>query len=698
MKKMTRICWVIVVCLLSINSMGGYMQGFVDMEDFASLSGEWQDPLQLADLESLAINWMTYQVAEPSLAWWKLEETTGATAYDSTGNGYDLLPQSGFVISDATTGGKINNGMMFPGTGARLTQATLLEEMPKSLTIAAWVRPDATGMSAGQCWLSKQNATSNGQTMWLKFNMASGAPGVIGATISSSDTTSLTNLNSNIIWQDDTWYHYVFTWDSNGARLYINGELESSNSEPIMKDGTQWDLSIASGGSTSQPFKGVIDDVRIYNSILSAADIKSLYNSTSGFVTYPLIVHGGTGSGIYLENTIVDITANASSTGQAFDVWAGGTKHVTDINDLTTTVTMPESAVTVTAAYQAVDLYALTVNHGTGTGSYVEGLVVNIAANTSPAGQAFDVWVGDTLYVTDVSNPTTTVTMPASAVTLTAAYKVAIPHTLTVNNGTGGGEHILHTVVNIAANTAVAGEVFDAWTGDTEYVTDISDSTTTVAMPESAVTLTATYKERGPVTIMPLGDSITSGYSTFSCYRPILGTQLNNLRYTVEFVGSQFSNVYNESMYHEGHSGATAATLAANFQQWYTTKQADIILLHAGHNYYAENNPVDDIVNANRSIIVTADSINSEVVVVLAKVITSSKLPKYSYIPQLNEALEQLAAELTSLGYHVILVDQAAGFDPYNDTVVDNVHPNASGAQKMSDKWLQALTTIIATD
>lgn len=501
MKRMISICFAIVVFLLPVNAIGGHMEGFVDMEDFASFAADWQDPLQLEDLELFTTNWMTYYVAEPSLAWWKMEETEGSIAYDSTGNGYDLLPQSGFVIADATTEGKINNGMMFPGTGARLTQATLLEAMPESLTIAGWVKPDATNMSATQCWISKQNAASNGHIMWLRFNMIGGSPSTIRATISSDGTGDTRTLYSGSVWEDDTWYHYAFTWDFSGAKLYVNGELEDSNDEPIMNSGTQWDLSIASGGSTSSPFKGVIDDVRIYSSVLSAGDIQSLYNSASEFQTYALIVNSGSGSGNYLKNAVVDIAADVLPNGQEFDVWAGDTEYIADIHDPTTTVTVPDTAVNVTATYHAATLYTLTVNNGTGSGSYVENLVVNITADPPPAGQVFDVWTGDTAYIDDVYNPTITITMPATAVNVTATFKAAPLYTLTVSSGTGDGSYYEGFVVNIAANAASVGQIFDAWIGNVTYIDDIYDPTTSLTMPGTAITVTATYKPLYTLTV-----------------------------------------------------------------------------------------------------------------------------------------------------------------------------------------------------
>ena len=236
-----------------------------------------------------------------------MEETTGSVAYDSLSNAYDLVPAGSLTISGATTTGKFDNGFAFDGAGNRLTHPTLLNALPEAITIAGWVRPDATGMSSSQCWFSKQNIGGNKDQLWLRFNMDGSTPGVIGATLRSNGVSR--NVNSSITWTDDTWYHYAFTWDSSGCSLYVNGALEISDTTPLMRNGTAIDLSIGTGGLTSQPFKGVIDDVHLYEDALTAQEIADLYNWTGG-TTYALAVHNGSGDGGYAQGAVVNITAD----------------------------------------------------------------------------------------------------------------------------------------------------------------------------------------------------------------------------------------------------------------------------------------------------------------------------------------------------------------------------------------------------
>ena len=69
--------------------------------------------------------------------------------------------------------------------------------------------------------------------------------------------------------------------------------------------------------------------------------------------------------------------------------------------------------------------YTVTVSGGTGGGEYEAGTAVTITADDPASGKSFDKWVVNSGSVTlaDSTNSTTTFTMPAGAVSVTATYK-----------------------------------------------------------------------------------------------------------------------------------------------------------------------------------------------------------------------------------------------------------------------------------
>ena len=194
-----------------------------------------------------------------------------------------------------------------------------------------------------------------------------------------------------------------------------------------------------------------------------------------------------------------------------------------------------------------------------------------------------------------------------------------------------------------------------------------------------------------PVRILCVGDSITQGGKTFVTYRLPLDQKLRAAGLGYVFVGSQQSEGPQGPLWHEGYGGKNAEFLAGIMPQKLKSARPDVILLHCGHNHSAEEKPVPGILAAERAIIEAARKQNPKVVILLAQVITSGKLPKYAYVPELNQAQVLLARELGRPESPVMIVDQATGFDPQKDTVLDKVHPNAQGAEKMANKWFLAL-------
>jgi hypothetical protein len=79
------------------------------------------------------------------------------------------------------------------------------------------------------------------------------------------------------------------------------------------------------------------------------AEITATYTDTGA--TYTLTVNSGGGDGDYSASTEVDITADAAASGRFFDRWTGDTSGIADINDPTTTLTMPAADAEITAVY-----------------------------------------------------------------------------------------------------------------------------------------------------------------------------------------------------------------------------------------------------------------------------------------------------------------------------------------------------------
>ncbi len=182
------------------------------------------------------------------------------------------------------------------------------------------------------------------------------------------------------------------------------------------------------------------------------------------------------------------LTVDLNETATTIKVRATSTQDSSKFGVATVTLTAPK--------------FTVTVNNGSGSGDYAEGESVCIIADSAPSGKHFKEWTGaDGLTFTSGSktSSTATFTMPASAVTVTATYEddsTPIPqYTVTVNNGSGSGDYAEGETVSITADT-IAGKTFNKWeSSDGVSFDNASSSTTTFAMPNKVVTVTATYKK-----------------------------------------------------------------------------------------------------------------------------------------------------------------------------------------------------------
>jgi hypothetical protein len=137
--------------------------------------------------------------------------------------------------------------------------------------------------------------------------------------------------------------------------------------------------------------------------------------------------------------------------------------------------------------------YTLTVAAGTGDGDYTNGSPVAIIADAPPAYFTFDRWTGDTNSIANVAASNTTLTMPATSVSVTATY-VSMLHNLTVVNGSGGGTRLGGATVSVTADPDPLYQEFAGWTGgDAGLLANASARITTLTMPMRDASLVATY-------------------------------------------------------------------------------------------------------------------------------------------------------------------------------------------------------------
>jgi len=144
----------------------------------------------------------------------------------------------------------------------------------------------------------------------------------------------------------------------------------------------------------------------------------------------------GTDGSPYVGGTAVSIRAEANP-GYEFTGWMAPAGGFADANAEETTFTMPAQDVTVTANFEEMMTYTLTMAADPAAGGtavdetnespYPEGAVISIKAEANP-GYEFADWMAPTGIFADANAATTTFTMPAEDVTVTARFVGPLDH------------------------------------------------------------------------------------------------------------------------------------------------------------------------------------------------------------------------------------------------------------------------------
>jgi hypothetical protein len=129
------------------------------------------------------------------------------------------------------------------------------------------------------------------------------------------------------------------------------------------------------------------------------------------------------GGGTFNDGSSRTVTATANS-GYRFVNW---TENGSQVSTSASYMFTLSSNRTLVANFELIPptptYYTLTVNGGSGSGSYTAGTQISVVANAAPSGQIFDKWTGNTGGLANLNSASTTYTMGSAAATIEATYK-----------------------------------------------------------------------------------------------------------------------------------------------------------------------------------------------------------------------------------------------------------------------------------
>jgi len=208
---------------------------------------------------------------ENLVGYYPLDEGTGRNVSDASGNNHNGT----FVGNPRWVAGKIGGAIEIPGEGS-------------SAELGTWNPSAKTGQISVWLWLKWGGLDGRWQGMVSKKNTGTDMMWQFHTDLSTG-RIRVWQQNAPWVWTPDSpvegqWEHWGFSFDGNTLIIYRNGEPQIVNDEFSFGTGTGTPViigAISPGGF--EAFRGVLDDIRLYDRVLTLAEIAWLVGRTEPF-------------------------------------------------------------------------------------------------------------------------------------------------------------------------------------------------------------------------------------------------------------------------------------------------------------------------------------------------------------------------------------------------------------------------------
>ncbi len=196
------------------------------------------------------------------------DEGSGEIAVDSEGNNHGEL-----VGGVEWTKGKFGSGLKFDGKTAYVICSGKDLSVPGRATVSAWFKADDNGAGSLITVGSFRN----------RIILSTHGKGSIQGTFNVDKTYCEVTRNKQ--YNSGEWYYVTTTYDGDKTKLYLNGEFVGESKQKRGVLAFSGPVYIGAEGGTHFFFKGIIDELKIYDKVLSAEEIKQEYFSPPPSIT-----------------------------------------------------------------------------------------------------------------------------------------------------------------------------------------------------------------------------------------------------------------------------------------------------------------------------------------------------------------------------------------------------------------------------
>jgi hypothetical protein len=203
-------------------------------------------------------------ISEGLIGWWKFDEGIGTTVADSSGVGHDGFFAEG---TPEWVPGMYGKALRFDGSSKVEIPDHEDFHLTNAITVALWMQPEANQSDYAKPFIKQK---SGEYPYALQYNTSQRIYATINASARYDTSPTLPNFPGE-------WAHMCFTYDGSVLTLYKDGEevARVTGSGDLQQN----DLSLSIGGRlnySGQDFTGIIDDVRLFNRVLTPDEINQV--------------------------------------------------------------------------------------------------------------------------------------------------------------------------------------------------------------------------------------------------------------------------------------------------------------------------------------------------------------------------------------------------------------------------------------
>jgi len=259
--------------------------GIVDSADMCIIVDHWGENYSLCDIGPTPLGdgivdfqdlivlaeHLFEEIFPPGLvAYWKLDEAEGNLAHNSISENHGIL--YGEPIWQPVDGKK-DGSLEFDGVDDYVDTGFVLNPAESAFSVFTWIK----GGAPGQVILSQTDGPGGTGEIWLGADAVEGK--LMTKLRSPSGRSPAPPMVADVIITDGQWHHVgIVVAEQKVRHLYVDGIRVAFDAQPVLLPSSDGGLHIGAGKNLGADtlFSGLIDDVRIYDAVLTPEEIAAL--------------------------------------------------------------------------------------------------------------------------------------------------------------------------------------------------------------------------------------------------------------------------------------------------------------------------------------------------------------------------------------------------------------------------------------